>query len=64
MQHRQHRADRLHHAGEHAAEKRLALALSLRPQRHGDDGSLGEILNGDAKGQDKRAVPDRQRIFS
>ena len=35
----QHRADGLHHAGEHAAEKRLALALALRPQGHGDDRS-------------------------
>ena len=52
---RQHRADGFHHAGEHAAEKCPALALSLRPERHGDDRALGEILNGDAKGQDKRA---------
>ena len=52
---RQHRADGLHRAGEHAAEKCLTLALALRPQRHRDDRSLGEILNGYAKGQHKCA---------
>ena len=59
---RQHRADRLHHAGEHAAEKRLALALALRPERHRDDRALGEVLNGDAKGQDKRACRRDLRV--
>ena len=52
---RQHRADGLYHAGEHAAEKRLALALALRPERHGYDRPLGEILNGNTEGQNKRA---------
>ena len=59
---RQHRADRLDNAGEYAAEKCLALALALRPERHGDDRTLGEILNGDAKGQDKRACRRDLRI--
>ena len=50
-----HRADGFYNAGKHTFPKRPPLALSLRPQRHGDDRPLGEILNGDSKGQDKRA---------
>ena len=40
--------------GKHTAEKRSALAFPLRPERHGDDRTLGKILNGNAKRQDKR----------
>ena len=52
---RQHRSDRFEHAGKNAAEKRLAFLLPLRLERHGDDRALGEILNGNAEGQGKRA---------
>ena len=38
------------------------LRLALRPQRHGDDRALGEVLNGDAKGQDKRACRRDLRV--
>ena len=47
---RQHRADGLDNAGKHTAEKRSALAFPLRPERHGDDRTLGKILNGNAEG--------------
>ena len=47
---------------EHAAEKRSALALPLRPERHGDDRTLGKILNGNAEGQDKCACRRDLRI--
>ena len=52
---RQHGPDGLHDAGEHTVHESPALFHALGPERQGDDGPLGEILNGDAEGQRQRA---------
>ena len=42
---------RLHDAGEHSAQKGAGLAHAFRPQGHGDNGPLREVLNRDAEGE-------------
>ena len=49
-----HGADGLHNAGENAAPEGLLLFHSFCPQWHGNDGTFGEVLNGDAQGQRQR----------
>ena len=53
-QNRQHCPDGLYDTGQYAAPERPAFFHSFRPQGHGDDGTLREVLDGNAKGKCQR----------
>ncbi len=51
----------LHRAGEKAEPEGLRLALALGIERHGDDRSLREVLDGDTQRQSQRTA--RRDVF-
>ena len=53
-QHHQDAEHRLHAAGQHPAQECPAPGLALLPQRQGNGGALGEVLDADAQGQSRR----------